>query len=216
MAARKTVKKTTKPVEVCVRIELAISCGRCMRPLVLDRIEAQITCRACLHTRPLATSDWAYMARSGVAEALDGSEEAGSLCTDFGDEYTVRSRIAPAHPTCGGCGKAIALDTLSAGASAGSVTCACGTVMRVRVPDELVRAIAPTAVVIANESVDEGPSQNQIAFRCGCHASLSADGRVRSVVCAKCGPVDVPEALWNVLRPIRRRSPIFLVLGKGH
>lgn len=158
------------------------------------------------------------MASKPVAAAARGGGDVGMLCTDFGREYVVRSRIGPASAACSACGAEIAREALVAGieneAKAGTANCACGATMPVRAADELVRAIAPTAIAIANERPEREHAHAKVAFRCACGESLSADGSTRAVTCWTCGPVDVPEALWNTLRPIVRRSPMFLVLGK--
>ena len=185
-----------------------------MRPLVLDRIADHAICRACLHRRPFALSDWAYMAAKPVAAAARGGGDAKTLCTDFGREYTVRSRIGPASAACGACGAEIVREAIVAGVATGAASCACGATMPVRAADELVRAIAPTAIAVANERPVREHAHAMVAFRCACGESLGADGTARAVTCWTCGPVDVPEALWNTLRPIVRRSPMYLVLGK--
>lgn len=206
--------KSTRPSVACVRLELQLDCRRCQRPVVLTRVAEHMTCRACLHTRPLAASDFHAMAASSVAMALAGTRTADALRTNFGEHYRVRTRIGPAEARCA-CGAAISSEAIVEALAAGSLRCTCGSTMRVRAPDALVRAFAPHALALAGERDEAAPMHPQVAFRCGCGASLFADGSARAISCVRCGPVDVPEPLWDVLRPTPARSPMYLVVGGG-
>jgi hypothetical protein len=213
-AKEPAAKKPAKSGLVCVRVELATYCGRCMRPVLLDRVADRVTCRACLHTRPLAIGDWMSMGRRAVKNAAKGKGNVSTLSTDFGEEYTVRSRIGLAEPTCNACSAVLTLEAIVAAVGNGAIVCGCGSKMSVRAADPLGRAVAGNTVAIANERVEPAAVHAKVMFRCGCGAGLAADGSERAVRCDRCGPVDVPEALWNVLRPVRPRSPIFFVLKK--
>ena len=200
-----------KPALTTVRVELSIDCGRCSSPLVLECVGERATCRACLHERTFAPEDWAYMAREALDQTLETGRDPRRLRTSSGDPYDVRARIGGAAAVCA-CGTAIGVEALLS-AIGSAVPCPCGRSMPVRAPDERVLAMAPRAVAIANERVAAKVAAEPVAFRCACGASLRADGLRRSVPCVACGPVDVPEPLWNLLRPVVARSPMFLVIA---
>jgi DNA-directed RNA polymerase subunit RPC12/RpoP len=196
-----------------VRLELTIGCARCARLMPLEAISSAAQCPSCLHARPLAKSDWAYIARDGVAQALAGEGDADRMQTDFGDDYTVRSRIGVAPVRCSRCQAEIDLARLAKAKA--EVECACGHALSVREADSLARAIHHKVIQVVGERSPRFSAGAPVSFACaGCRATLAADGTSRTVVCPECGDVDVPRALWFALRPIQPRSAIHLLVGE--
>jgi DNA-directed RNA polymerase subunit RPC12/RpoP len=194
-------------------MELTIGCARCARLMPLEAISSEAQCPSCLHARPLARSDWAYIAKDGVAQALEGEGDADAMNTDFGDDYTVRSRIGIAPVRCSRCQAEISLARLAKAKA--EVECACGQAVSVREADSLARAIHEKTILVVGERSLRFSAGSPVSFACtGCRATLATDGTSRSVVCPKCGGVDVPRALWFALRPIQPRTAIHLLVGE--
>lgn len=199
-----------------VRLELSVDCDRCMRPIVLSEITERVTCRACLHVLDLPTPLWSR-AKRGFEEALAGGRGSRRFATEATSAHTVRACVERQRATCA-CGAELDEQTLIAALELGPrATCSCGKTMSVRGAAPLL-AMAKGALLLANERVDSvrpTSAARPVAFRCACGASLQADGTRRAIDCSSCGPVDVPEPLWDTLRPVLPRSPMFLVLGKA-
>lgn len=195
------------------RVGLSLDCGRCMHPVELVSLGERVTCRACLFAWDLPAQGWAALAR-GFAEALRGGKSARYFGADLGGGFRVRASVESAPAACA-CGEERSTDALL-GALGGRLPCACGRAMSVRAADAGVLAMVPGALAVANERVGAGapfaPAE-PVAFRCACGASLRADGTTRACTCPRCGPVDVPTPLWNLLRPIHAREPLFIVMG---
>lgn len=205
-------KKATKAARVTVRLDLTIPCGRCMRPVVIEDLAGRVACGSCLHERALTEGDWAYMAEQEVAKAMRGARTLATMQNNFG-EYPVRVRVGPAPLACA-CGAAVDEEAALAALDS-EVPCACGRGVRVRSPDGLALAVAAKTLAVVTARPRAFVPAEPVAFRCACSASLRTDGATRSVACATCGSVDVPEALFAALRPVTERAPMFLVIAKG-
>ena len=195
------------------RLELSLECMRCQHPMALSRVGESQRCGSCLRAWTLAAASWASL-RAGFAAALRGAGARFGAELEGPHRVGASLEVAPARCACGAEHSANALvAALSEGRA--SIACACGRSMGVRAPDAALLAMAPSARAVANEREDAWEAPAPVAFRCGCGASLRADGRSRAVPCQTCGPVDVPPPLWRVLRPVLPRTPMFVVIERG-
>jgi DNA-directed RNA polymerase subunit RPC12/RpoP len=171
-----------------VVLDVALDCPRCMRPVPLEAVRATARCRACGFEIAMPAKRWTYCTKNGVKNALGGED--GGRSVDFADGFTVVTRIRA--------GKSY--DAPPAGA---------------READGLAKAIHTRAVAILGER-EPSPIEavEPVAFRCPrCGATAKTDGTARAIRCHGCGvEVDVPEALWDAIHPVRpRATPVLLV-----
>jgi DNA-directed RNA polymerase subunit RPC12/RpoP len=165
-----------------VRIDAGVDCPRCLRHVVLERIAPAVRCGSCAHEIAL---DWQSLVKARVADALKGE---GGRSTDFGDELLAVVRVAIE-------------------AAPGGTARAATTADR--------RAVHAKAVqVIGEREPAMFVPPEPVAFRCPrCASTLRTDGTARAIPCATCAvEIDVPEALWQLLHPIRRRASIYVRL----
>jgi len=182
-----------------------------MRPIAVDAIGPEVRCRACLHGVQVGSDRWLALIKEPVAAALKGADEGRSV--DFGDDFTVVTRIDVAAPACRGCGAGI--DAAALADARGVHPCACGVGQAVREADGLMHFIHKDALALAGERGSELETCEPVAFRCPrCATGLRTDGTTRAIACARCaGDVDVPDALWAALHPVRPHPPLYLLIG---
>ncbi len=202
-------------------MRLSIDCSACNISVPVNGVVSSVRCYHCGETQSLDPAFWnnAFEAEY-FGEALGFAEGEGKQISSIGAR---RYRLAYGRrtPRCQAC-KGPDLDLLSLGTLIEHGRCfcpACGQGIRLRLADELARAINTRAVMVVGETALSGAEQamqaktTPILFQCmGCGGALKVDGSTRAVSCEHCGNSNyLPDGLWNQLRPVPKEQVFFLV-----
>jgi len=207
---------------VSFTFRISMECSACKMSLPVNGVAASIRCYHCGEVNELGAVWWKDVVEpEHLAEALgfaEGEAQESRVMSNHGNYiYAYGKRV----PRCQACkGPDLFPEALIAESDDGRAFCpGCGAVIRLRVADDLCRAISPRAVLAVAESIPDAAGQaiqakrQPVIFACmGCGGGLPVDGAARSVACQYCSASNyLPDGLWNQLNPVPKPHAWFLI-----
>lgn len=203
-------------------LRISIDCHACRTSLPVNGFTTSVRCYRCNEVNALDLDGFwrSQLEPEYFAEALEMEQGDGREVTSMGGT-SARVAYGRRTPRCQAC-KGPDLDPvpLSHFLSAGRAFCpACGTPIRLRLADDMIRAINPAARMVVGEDLEDDTTRaahqktQPVLFACmGCGGGLQVDGSSRSVVCQYCNaPNFLPDGLWQQLHPVPKPTAFFLV-----
>ena len=202
-------------------VMLSLDCMSCRTSMPVNGIVPSVRCYHCGTISTLDAEFWTSKLDSECFSTALGLEQGNaSSSTSLGHPS---SRLIYGHrvPRCQKCkGPDLDPDSLVGMVPSGACACPqCGASIRLRVADELCRAVNPNARFVVHECAEDAAAQvvqaskTPILFACmGCGGSLTVDGTARAVICSYCSASNyLPDGLWQQLNPVPVPIVFFLV-----
>jgi len=208
-------------------IQAGIICPSCEASIPLNALVPSIKCPGCGDRLKLTLDNWKSVLEEAIKSSPSYEEGEGSNLSIFG-EYKFGVLFGKLTPRYDDTKDSIDMDILLGAIGQGVVfhpETKAPTNIR-RIPEQYSEEFKGVLALVgedtsllpgtkAGQPIEEGTS-GPVAFQCpSCAGNLTIDGKERTVVCSFCDTqVYLPDDLWLVLHPVRKKKKWFLLFNE--